>query len=58
MRIRNCATTNFAYSDRISRAVGPLVHQGSLRSFSVTTGNGTSATSGICISSSAMVRGM
>ena len=56
--MRNCATTNFAYSERISFAVGPLAHHGSLRSFSVTTGNGTSATSGICCASSAMVRGM
>ncbi len=56
--MRNCANTYFAYSERISRAVGPLAHQGSLRNFSVTTGNGTSAISGICNSSSAMVRGM
>ena len=34
MRMRNCATTNLAYSERISFAVGPLAHHGSLRSFS------------------------
>ena len=56
--MRNCATTNFAYSEKISRAVGALAHHGSLRSLSVTTGNGTSAVSGICRSSSAIVRGM
>ena len=43
---------------RVSRAVGALAHQGSLRSFSVTTGNGTRTVSGNCFSSSAMVRGM
>ncbi len=47
--MRSCATTNLAYSVRINRAIWPFVHHGSLRSFSVTTGNGTSVISGICL---------
>src|SRR5215203_497161 len=57
-RMRRLAKTYFTYSNRSSRAVAVLPHHDSVRSLSVTTGKGTSATSGSWCPISISARGM